>query len=241
MPFSNPLVAGETILQNVESENYVAGVDGWRVEKDGDAEFNDVTVRGTVDIVGANGSLTLDVDVTDEPEIKFTAPNGDTYSIQADNTALDIGFTNLSGRSSLHIVDGEGIALRSSQVGAPSILFDDDDGYVKRGSYAPWTINGWINPGNLNLWTGTVEYKVLPHGEVIFRGALAGGTNVVGTQLVNTMPAGLRPGTTCRFETPTGAIDAGGRVQMSTLGGLVIARLAGSASFYLDSVRYLVV
>lgn len=57
MAFSNPIVgANDTLVRNaIQSENFVAGVSGWRIEKTGDAEFNDVDVRGRVEIGPDNG------------------------------------------------------------------------------------------------------------------------------------------------------------------------------------------
>lgn len=47
MPFSNPIVGGTTLIRpSIHSPDYVAGVSGWTINKDGTAEFNDVTVRG---------------------------------------------------------------------------------------------------------------------------------------------------------------------------------------------------
>lgn len=49
MPFADPLVAATTLVRDaIRSEGYVAGSSGWIIERDGDAEFNDVTVRGTI-------------------------------------------------------------------------------------------------------------------------------------------------------------------------------------------------
>jgi len=50
--FSNPVVnaAGTLIRAVMKSVNYVAGLAGWQVTRDGDAEFNSVVVRGDVEI-----------------------------------------------------------------------------------------------------------------------------------------------------------------------------------------------
>lgn len=61
MTFSNPIVGGTTLIRPaIRTPNFVAGSAGWSINKDGSAEFNDVTVRGsgTTDalIVGAAAS-----------------------------------------------------------------------------------------------------------------------------------------------------------------------------------------
>ena len=50
MPFSNPIVGGggSLILKSIHSPNYVTGVSGWTINKDGTAEFTGVTIRGTL-------------------------------------------------------------------------------------------------------------------------------------------------------------------------------------------------
>lgn len=46
--FENPLTAGTVLVREaIQSQNYVAGSSGWIIEADGDAEFNNLTIRGT--------------------------------------------------------------------------------------------------------------------------------------------------------------------------------------------------
>lgn len=47
MPFSNPVVGGTTLIRPaINSPDFVTGVSGWSINKDGSAEFNDLIVRG---------------------------------------------------------------------------------------------------------------------------------------------------------------------------------------------------
>lgn len=48
MPFSNPLTGAEgaLIYPRIKSPDYVPGVSGWSIERDGSSEFNDVVMRG---------------------------------------------------------------------------------------------------------------------------------------------------------------------------------------------------
>jgi hypothetical protein len=58
MPFSNPILGGDTLVRNaIQSRDYVAGVSGWAIFRDGTAEFNNVTVRGSV--IAGGGAVTL--------------------------------------------------------------------------------------------------------------------------------------------------------------------------------------
>lgn len=58
MQFGNPILggSGSLVRQSIHSPDYVAGVSGWTINKDGTAEFNATTIRGDLKVVGANGS-----------------------------------------------------------------------------------------------------------------------------------------------------------------------------------------
>jgi hypothetical protein len=47
--FDPPIVAGTTLVRDaIQSQNYVTNVAGWIIQSDGDAEFNNVVVRGVL-------------------------------------------------------------------------------------------------------------------------------------------------------------------------------------------------
>lgn len=56
--FANPVVnaAGVLVRAVMKSVNYAAGLTGWQITRDGDAEFNDVTVRGEIYVSDPDGS-----------------------------------------------------------------------------------------------------------------------------------------------------------------------------------------
>lgn len=50
MTFSNPIVGGTTLIRPaIHSPDYVPGVSGWSINKDGTAEFNNVVIRGDLE------------------------------------------------------------------------------------------------------------------------------------------------------------------------------------------------
>lgn len=60
MGFSNSILAGETIVRRgMQSQGFETGVSGWRLSRDGDAEFNNVTIRTTLEsdnyVAGVSG------------------------------------------------------------------------------------------------------------------------------------------------------------------------------------------
>ena len=50
MPFSNPIVGGNGVLirDAISSPDFVTGVSGWTIRRDGTAEFNGITIRGSI-------------------------------------------------------------------------------------------------------------------------------------------------------------------------------------------------
>lgn len=58
MAFSNPIIGGNgnLVREQIKSPDYVAGVSGWIIRKDGTAEFNDIIVRGELYVTDPDGS-----------------------------------------------------------------------------------------------------------------------------------------------------------------------------------------
>lgn len=57
--FQEIVVAGVTLIRDsIQSPNYVAGVSGWTVNKDGSVEFNIAVIRGT--LIAGGGAVTVD-------------------------------------------------------------------------------------------------------------------------------------------------------------------------------------
>ena len=64
-----------TMRGTVESYNYVAGTSGWSIRNDGNAEFNDVVIRG--DLIGSDSGVIGGTDTPEIPEVRFWA--GSSY------------------------------------------------------------------------------------------------------------------------------------------------------------------
>jgi hypothetical protein len=60
--FADSIVGGigTLIRQYIRSADYVPNVSGWTINKDGSAEFNNLTIRGTVVLDGSNGIFVYD-------------------------------------------------------------------------------------------------------------------------------------------------------------------------------------
>jgi hypothetical protein len=68
MPFRNSVVGGTTLVRAaIRSPNYVAGVSGWSINRDGSAEFSDIVIRGSSGdaiIVGPSGGVQVIISTT---------------------------------------------------------------------------------------------------------------------------------------------------------------------------------
>lgn len=141
MTFGNPIIGGNDTLvrQAMQSEGFVSGSDGWRIARAGDAEFNNVVVRGELDVTGSDGSQVRAVasgghaDVLWTPQTTPGRPwtpakatcDVDIYGSGTQNPSLAISSPaqtgSLSSPSQIYL-DGPGqtdqnsIALRSQSV-----------------------------------------------------------------------------------------------------------------------------
>lgn len=74
--FSNPIIGGDGTLirEAIRSPNYVPGVSGWTINKDGTASFNSTTINGSLQVIGANGSIVWIRDADDFATIEIYPP-----------------------------------------------------------------------------------------------------------------------------------------------------------------------
>src|SRR5688572_12485030 len=114
MGFRSSILAGVKLIREaIQSPNYVAGTSGWSINRDGTAEFGDMTIRssdgsgstvviqnGMAEFAAANGWKII-IDPTDPlaPVIYFTDANDRV--VGAMNVAGDLN------RAALYIKSGE--------------------------------------------------------------------------------------------------------------------------------------
>lgn len=79
MAFTNPILAGEELVRSgIKSGDYESGLDGWRITRDGGAEFNTLSARETIgatDFVVAGDSLTSLLSRKNEGLISYHSRN----------------------------------------------------------------------------------------------------------------------------------------------------------------------
>lgn len=84
MPFSNPIVGGTALVRPaINSPNFQTGAQGWSINRDGSAEFNNIVIRNGTVVSGsalyysgppALGNLVASISATGG-----TDPHGNTY------------------------------------------------------------------------------------------------------------------------------------------------------------------
>lgn len=187
MPFDDPLVEGEDLVRNgIQSPDYVAGVSGWRINRSGDAEFNDVTMRGTLlgDMLqvetpygvwfrlksSADFEVTREVvddagEISHEAMFQLWSTDGSAHvgALQADG----ITFRTASGgggkgsrQSAFQLADQAAPANSTAYVAANWLDFNTEPEAVYSWRAALWVNSAANNAGDLSLrWSlpaGTV-------------------------------------------------------------------------------------
>lgn len=90
MTFSNPIVAGEELVRSaIRSPDFAAGVAGWIIRRDGSAEFNDVTARGSL-LAGTPGGTRIEITGT-PPSITLFDGSTIVGQLIATGNQFDIG------------------------------------------------------------------------------------------------------------------------------------------------------
>jgi hypothetical protein len=93
--FSNPIIggSGSLVYPSIHSPNYVAGTSGWSIDKNGDAQFNEITFisgatftdQGGNLVLEASGGIELDSNNGDSNvtigsgDVNWTDPGGNTW------------------------------------------------------------------------------------------------------------------------------------------------------------------
>lgn len=176
----------------LESSNYVPGTSGWHLGNDGSAEMRDLTMQGTwrvENILSTPGYIEGGI-LGNIPYLKFNglvglgqvsaiAQMGDVGGLGR----LRVGVEPQTSQASLVFVQNRGIAIQQSP-GGRSVLFDNTDGYLKPGSWAPWVQNDWIPLNGANNWVSSgsnpAACKVFADGILRFRGAFVNNVGAAG-------------------------------------------------------------
>lgn len=200
MAFRNSILAGEELVRSgIRSPNYAAGAAGWRIGKDGSAEFNNVTLRGhlllpTVGIVHTpeelvDGSLVWMNDITDDPTVVSPTAEITGYGDPGDTTVSLLDLRTIpagTGADSGNLYSRGEIDLTSGvvKITAPDgIILGADDVLADWTAYTPALVN--LGAGtNWALGNGSAVgyYWRLGHFVAWWAIITWGGTSTFGTK-----------------------------------------------------------
>jgi hypothetical protein len=210
----SPAVPGD-----IKTSNYVAGSDGWKIDGDGSAEFNDVTVRGTIEwpqgFIDDDGITLFQLNqgsVTDGAKIKW----GDIEmygQIVGFSNSFVIDVPTALGASEM-IVDCENIALRGNVVVEDLLRAPNVEVTVITNASSPYTVlnaryiatNSTGGAITINLPTGT-DGRILT---VFDTNGTAGTNNItINRASTNTINGGTSTTLTTNYQSVTLIFNAG--------------------------------
>lgn len=244
MPFSNSILAGETLVRNAEqSEGFQTGVTGWRITRLGDAEFNNLIARGEL-IVGPVPGQHIHVgrDALGRPIVEF-------YSGNVNETNPGFVRTSTTGETALQLASPLNNAAPVGSIlpevdlqswpGSPSTMNLWADQI--RVNVPVWMDSNWFNIPLANSWVdlagARANYFEDATGRIQMRGEVINGV----TGVIATMPAGARPSQTMEWimRGVGGVVMCA--VSVSTTGVMTVtANLATAqgSGIRLDSISY---
>lgn len=160
------IVAGTVLIRSdIRSQNYVAGSSGWIIEADGDAEFNDVNVRGSLEVLGDNNAYTRIIDNGGKPDIIMQPrdysdgttppPNAAVFEATSVVTPDHRGILTLTG-------PGQGGAATIS-LSSPSLATETGPTDSKMNLFAYLIEIGGL-PSSVTTVDGTLSYTTLKAG-----------------------------------------------------------------------------
>lgn len=196
----------------IESENFSTGVSGWQIAADGSVEFNDITARGDIESFGINSTARL---------------NGGSLIIE------DIDDVSILSRLTISSLEFQGDFSKGNVVykddatepligfSAPittlrSVYLNGDTGFLVSAGDFPEVLEVWNALPNNNGYSGG-NYKLLPDGNVLLDGSVAGGT-ATNPIIVGTLPAGYRPRAYCEFVVARGGAYGTNKITIATNG-----------------------
>lgn len=239
MTFNNSILAGTTLVREaITSEGFVAGSTGWAVDRDGDAEFNNITARGQIESVGVDttsrlsaGSLVIEENADPTTLSRLT------------QNSLEFQDGNTNEKANLEFEDGIPlIGFTAPITTTRGVYFHGNLGFLVSGEDSfGVTVEEWNAVSFQNGWTNwgapyaECEYILDANGWVNIQGVAAPGTTANGT-VVFTLPAGYRPSASHQFH-PYGATAFIFEVQAD--GDCVIVNHpGGGAALSISGIRF---
>lgn len=155
MEFGNPIVGGETLVRNaIQSQNYAAGSAGWSIQKNGSAEFNQITIRNGETVSSTdlyyNGTPAAGNLIASISAVQGIDPFGNTYFP---------GICTYNGNSGsstfVQLLNGELFCgIQSSNINSDAMLGYTTSSTLEKGTFPSAVLNAPTN--GTYTYTGTV-------------------------------------------------------------------------------------
>jgi hypothetical protein len=250
-----PIVGGTVlIIERVQSQNYSAGVAGWAIEADGDAEFNNLIARGSLLVGNENAQhilIALDPSFPFRPTMNFYTGSGIEAApgqIQSSDTAsaqhaliIDApAATGALGGAQIFMATEAGIPGRIDLTAAELFFNASDSILVARPIDFETAWKGTAVTPLAGTWVDVAGarfgYLKDASGRVSVRGKVSGGG--AGATVV-TLPVGYRPSSNLDFTMRSGTTLCA--VGVSTGGVLTVTANLATATvsgINLDVISY---
>lgn len=236
--FENPTVGQEELLrERMQSAGFVSGAQGWRLERNGDAEFNNVTVRGRI-IGGDENGEHIEINGA-------SIPNGiGFYTGEADESApgyiqpfhdaiarsIDIVSPSVAGSTiaQIRLTTETGVSNSSIFLNADHVSTSQGWHYVGGADSLGTVLAGaWTTPAGT---FGNLRFKRDVDGYISLYGSVTAGAGTIFT-----LPLDWRPIDNHGFA--VSGNNAFARISVNSTG--VVALVAGSGTnLLLDGVRF---
>jgi hypothetical protein len=114
--WDDPIAAGDgsLVFPAIKSPNFQSGVSGWRLSRDGDAEVNDVVVRGEVWVNGDDGSYVRIFNNAGNPTLAFNPDEPTDPSVTSYTGAVVVSTTDDNG-----VLTTQSLSLSSPEWNGP--------------------------------------------------------------------------------------------------------------------------
>jgi hypothetical protein len=260
MGFSNRVIGGAAALVRsaIRSPNYVAGVAGWTVNKDGSAEFNNLVIRNGQVISGtalyysapgpALGTLRASIAAAAGADsfgnaypagvASYDQPSGSYVDMQGAQLLFRDNVAGVSWTVAPVSVLSAWLVFSGAVTGA---VFLDDHGFLNAStSGGGVTAETWHTPGLGNGWAAaaTLRYKLKPDNTVAIQGNLDPAAKT--SNLVFTLPAGYVPASTLDYpigeHNPAALATAGAFIRVASNGQFSVVNSSATMGVIVVSI-----
>ena len=172
--FSNPIAGGngQLVRNQLQSDNFIAGVQGWRIQKSGNAEFNNAVFRGQIAIGTAPAAHSFLNPGNGDIMECFDANANLIAQIIASGTYIDYLFTGGVATQHMRYQSTGMVGLSDGDSSLFALQFDPTTTALPTRAQASFIVanNAGTHVGELKIISGSDDGTFLPTAMGIERG-----------------------------------------------------------------------